>query len=87
MAISIGHLACLFFLEKALTAYQKQTTPLIRSVDKTKLNNYWIDYEGHRVTLDNMIRGYINHLNLHLHQIHELIETKSRPETSNGQFT
>ena len=35
--------------------------------------NYWIDYEGCRVTLDTMIRGYINHLNLHFGQIHELL--------------
>lgn len=47
---------------------------LIRSVDKTKLNNYWIDYEGRRVTLDAMIRGYLGHLNLHMGQIHELIK-------------
>ena len=37
MAISIGHLACLFFLEKALTAYQKQTAPNpFRRQDKTQ---------------------------------------------------
>lgn len=45
----------------------------IRSVDETILNNYWIDYEGCRVTLDAMIRGYLGHLNLHVKQIHELI--------------
>ena len=53
--------------------YNEHICHLIRSVDQTKLNNYWIDYEGSRVTLDTMIRGYINHLNLHFGQIHELI--------------
>lgn len=47
---------------------------VIRSVDETKLDNYWIDYEGCRVTLDGMIRGYLGHLNLHIGQIHDLIE-------------
>ena len=46
---------------------------IIRSVDTSKLNNYWLDYEGCRVTLDAMISGYISHLNLHLEQIHELL--------------
>ena len=46
---------------------------VIRSVDETKLNNFWIDYEGCRVTLDAMIRGYVKHLNLHFGQIHELL--------------
>ena len=56
-----------------LKLYNQHICHVISSVDKTKLNNYWIDYEGSRVTLDAMIRGYVNHLNLHLGQIHELI--------------
>ena len=47
----------------------------IHAVDVKKLNNYWLDYEGNRVTLQNMIEGYTNHLNLHLGQIHELISS------------
>lgn len=47
---------------------------VISSVDETKLNNYWIDYEGCKVTLDAMIRGYLGHLNIHLGQIHKLME-------------
>lgn len=46
---------------------------VIESVDETKLQNYWLDYEGNRVTLEDMIRGYIGHLNLHMGHIHELI--------------
>ena len=56
-----------------LNLYNRHIYHVIRSVDETKLNNYWIDYEGCRVTLDAMIRGYVNHLNLHFGQIHELL--------------
>lgn len=55
--------------------YNLHICQIIRSVDETKLNNYWIDYEGCRVTLQDMIIGYTNHLNLHLDQIHELIKS------------
>ena len=57
-----------------LKYYNQHICHVIRSVDKNKLNNYWLDYEGCRVTLDAMICGYINHLNLHFGQIHELID-------------
>ena len=56
-----------------LNLYNRHICHVIRSVDETKLNNYWIDYEGCRVTLDAMIRRYANHLNLHFGQIHELL--------------
>lgn len=46
---------------------------VIRCVDESKLQNYWLDYEGNRVTLEDMICGYIGHLNLHMGHIHELI--------------
>lgn len=57
-----------------LKYYNEHICHLIRSVDETKLDNYWIDYEGNRVTLAAMIRGYIGHLNLLIGQIHELID-------------
>ena len=53
--------------------YNLHICQIIRSVDEAKLNNYWIDYEGCRVTLQDMIVGYTSHLNLHLGQIHELM--------------
>ena len=56
-----------------LKYYNEHICHIIRSVDKTKLNNYWIDYEGCRVTLDAMIHGYSNHRDLHFGQIHELL--------------
>ena len=46
---------------------------LIRSVDQTKLDNYWIDYQANKCTLAQMIEGYLSHLELHLGQIHELM--------------
>ena len=54
--------------------YNLHICQVIKSVDETKLNNYWLDYEGNRVTLQDMIIGYTNHLNLHLGQIHELLD-------------
>jgi len=46
---------------------------LIEAVDKPKLNNYWTDFEGNKVTLGDMIKGYPWHLNLHINDIKELI--------------
>lgn len=46
---------------------------LIETVDKSKLNNYWIDFEGNKVTLWEMIKGYPWHLNLHMNDIKEII--------------
>lgn len=54
--------------------YNLHICQVIRSVDETILQNYWLDYEGNRITLRDMIIGYTGHLNLHLEQIHELIE-------------
>ena len=46
---------------------------VIKSVDQTKLNSYWCDFEGTKVTLQDMIEGYLSHLHLHIHEIHELM--------------
>jgi hypothetical protein len=47
---------------------------VIKSVDQSKLDNYWHDFEGTKVTLQEMIEGYLWHINLHLNQIQELID-------------
>lgn len=39
---------------------------LIQSIDPLRLKNYWTDFEGSRVTLSEMIKGYPEHLKLHL---------------------
>ncbi|WP_024993139.1 hypothetical protein [Phocaeicola paurosaccharolyticus] len=46
---------------------------LIQSVDNSKLDSYWCDFEGTKVTLQEMIEGYLDHLQLHINEIHELI--------------
>lgn len=48
---------------------------LIKSMDQTKSDNYWIDYQGNKITLGQMVEGYLSHLQLHVNQIHELIYT------------
>lgn len=47
---------------------------VIKSVDRSKLANYWHDFEGTKVTLQEMIEGYLSHINLHLNEIQELID-------------
>ena len=46
---------------------------VIQSVDKSKLDSYWCDFEGTKVTLKDMIEGYLDHLLLHIGEIHELM--------------
>ena len=46
---------------------------VIKSVDQTTLESYWCDFEGTKVTLKEMIEGYLDHLYLHINEIHELI--------------
>lgn len=47
---------------------------IILNVDTESLNNSWTDFEGTKVTLGEMIEGYLVHLELHLLEIKELIE-------------
>ncbi len=47
---------------------------VINSVDQSKLDNYWHDIEGTKVTLQEMIEGYLWHIDLHLNEIQELID-------------
>lgn len=54
--------------------YNLHIIQIIKAVDHTKLNNYWTDFEGTKVTLKDMIEGYAEHLNLHISEIHELID-------------
>ncbi|MGN0035798.1 MAG: DinB family protein [Bacteroidaceae bacterium] len=60
--------------------YNLHVIQVIKSVDETKLGNYWVDYEGHRVTLQEMIMGYADHLELHVSQIHALAECAESPQ-------
>ena len=52
--------------------YNLHIIHVIHSVDVTKLDN---DFEGTKVTLKEMIEGYLDHLHLHMKEIHELTES------------
>lgn len=54
--------------------YNLHIIQLIRSVDQSKLMNCWTNFEGNRITLQEMIKGYPPHLDLHLREIAELAE-------------
>jgi tRNA splicing ligase len=52
--------------------YNLHIIQVIKSVDLTKLDNYWYDFEDEKVTLREMIEGYLSHLHLHINEIYEL---------------
>ena len=52
--------------------YNLHIIQIIKVVDLTKLDNYWYDFERQKVTLKEMIEGYLSHLHLHINEIHEL---------------
>lgn len=54
--------------------YNLHIIQLINSVDRTKPDSYWHDFEGTKVTLKEMIEGYLDHLHLHINEIHELVD-------------
>ena len=46
---------------------------IIKQIDTTKLNNYWCDAVGMKLSLYDMIQGYLAHMHLHINDVHELI--------------
>ena len=54
--------------------YSLHMIQVIKSVDHTKLENSWRNFEGITVTLRQMIDGYLGHIELHLGEIQELID-------------
>ncbi len=54
--------------------YNLHMIQVIRSVDATKLNHSWLSFDNTRVTLQQMIEGYLGHIELHLNEIQELID-------------
>lgn len=54
--------------------YNLHIVQVIRAVDPSKLSNYWCDFEGTKVTLQEMIEGYLDHLLLHVKEMHALAE-------------
>lgn len=55
--------------------YNLHIIHVIHFVDVKKSDNYWCDFEGTKVTLKEMIEGYLDHLHLHMKEIHELAES------------
>lgn len=49
---------------------------VIKHVDAQKLNNKWIAGEGEEVSLQDMIRDYPRHLELHMGEVHALHELR-----------
>ncbi|MEE4285201.1 MAG: hypothetical protein V2I31_03600, partial [Mariniphaga sp.] len=56
--------------------YNLHIIHVIQLVDLNKLENYWEDFEGTRVTLEKMIEGYLWHLELHLKEIEVVLDKK-----------
>ena len=54
-------------------SYNLHIIHVIKSMDKSMLNNHWIDFEGNQVSLLAMIEGYPLHLNLHMSEIKSLM--------------
>ncbi len=57
--------------------YNLHLIQVINSVDESKLTNTWNNFEGINITLQDMIEGYLDHLELHFKEIQELIELPS----------
>jgi hypothetical protein len=56
--------------------YNLHITHMIQSIDLNKLENYWNDFEGTKVTLEQMIESYLWHLELHLKEIKVVLDGK-----------
>lgn len=54
--------------------YNLHMIQVIKSIDQSKLTNSWQNFEDVTVTLQQMVEGYLGHIDLHLNEIQELIE-------------
>lgn len=54
--------------------YNLHIIHVIQSIDLNKLENYWNDFEGTKITLEQMIEGYLWHLELHLKEIQVVMD-------------
>jgi hypothetical protein len=53
--------------------YNLHMIQVIKSVDQSKLENSWQNFENTTVTLKQMIEGYLDHIDLHFDEIQDLI--------------
>ncbi len=63
--------------------YNLHMIHLIHSLDIGCLDNYWNDFEGTKVTLNQMVEGYLWHLELHLKEIQVVLEQNNIPVNLN----
>lgn len=56
--------------------YNLHMIQLINNIDGTQLQNYWLSMDGTPISLEQMVVGYLDHLNLHMDEIEDLIENK-----------
>ncbi len=54
--------------------YNLHMIHIIRNVSDKMLDHTWTDGEGNHVTLREIIKGYLEHLKLHMKEIQELIK-------------
>ena len=54
--------------------YNLHMIQVIKSIDQSKLTNSWQNFEDTTVTLQQMVEGYLGHIDLHLSEIQELID-------------
>ncbi len=54
----------------------KHIVHVIKQVDEEMLGNIWTSALGEKVSLEDMISDYPRHINLHLKEIEEIIQTK-----------
>lgn len=53
--------------------YNYHLMHIINKSDLNKLDNYWHDFEGTKITLEQIFEGYLEHLELHLKEIQVVI--------------
>ena len=56
--------------------YNRHMSHIFLNIDTECLENTWTDFEGTKVTLREMIEGYLIHLELHLFEINDLMAKK-----------
>jgi hypothetical protein len=53
-----------------------QNRSIIQAMNLNKLENYWNDFEGTKITLEQMIEGYLWAMELHLKEIEVVLNEK-----------
>lgn len=54
--------------------YNRHIVHIIKSLNFDKIENYWYDFEGTKITLEQIVEGYLWHLELHLKEIEVVLE-------------